>query len=181
LWICVQAEVELQLCRLADKFQTRTSGNSHRFGGEFTDLSERTLELVQRSVDLLKSSLILRYYISEMRIGTALVSSPLGLAGTREPVAPSLPAALACTHEAGTTSTREQGAEFELPAGCPSPRERQVLRLLADGKSNKEIGSALDISTRTVESYRARMMLKLDLHSTAALVRYAIRNHIVEA
>jgi DNA-binding NarL/FixJ family response regulator len=52
---------------------------------------------------------------------------------------------------------------------------------LADGKSNKEIGIVLDISARTVECYRARIMLKLDLHSTAALVRYAIRNNIVDA
>jgi DNA-binding NarL/FixJ family response regulator len=72
-------------------------------------------------------------------------------------------------------------SETELPSSCPSPRERQVLRFLADGKSSKEIGSILDISTRTVESYRARIMLKLDLHSTAALVRYAIRTNIVEA
>jgi DNA-binding NarL/FixJ family response regulator len=52
---------------------------------------------------------------------------------------------------------------------------------LADGKSNKEIGFLLEISTRTVECYRARIMTKLDLHSTAALVRYAIRHHIIEA
>jgi DNA-binding NarL/FixJ family response regulator len=71
--------------------------------------------------------------------------------------------------------------ETDPLAGCPSPRERQVLRFLADGKSNKEIGFILDISTRTVECYRARIMLKLGLHSTAALVRYAIRNNIVEA
>lgn len=69
----------------------------------------------------------------------------------------------------------------ELSACCPSPREREVLRFLADGKSNKEIGSILDISKRTVECYRARIMFKLDLHSTAALVRYAVRNKIVEA
>lgn len=69
----------------------------------------------------------------------------------------------------------------KLSACSPSPREREVLHFLADGKSNKEIGSILDISTRTVECYRARIMLKLDLHSTAALVRYAIRNKIVEA
>jgi DNA-binding NarL/FixJ family response regulator len=70
--------------------------------------------------------------------------------------------------------------ETDPLAGCPSPRERQVLRLLADGNSNKEIASILDISTRTVECYRARIMFKLDLHSTAALVRYAVRNNIVE-
>lgn len=69
----------------------------------------------------------------------------------------------------------------EPTAECPSPRERQVLHLLADGKTNKEIGAVLDISKRTVESYRARIMTKLKLHSTAELVRYAVRNHIVEA
>jgi DNA-binding CsgD family transcriptional regulator/PAS domain-containing protein len=173
--------VEMQLCRLTDKLQTSNSGTGHRFGGEFTDLSTRTLELVQRSVDLLKSSLTLRCYVSEMRIEIALVSSALGLAGAREPMPVSLPTAMSGAHPAASTSPGESAAEFEPPAGCPSPRERQVLHLLADGKSNKEIGSALEISTRTVESYRARMMLKLDLHSTAALVRYAIRMHIVEA
>ena len=66
-------------------------------------------------------------------------------------------------------------------AGSPSFRERQILGLLADGKSNKEIGVALHLCTRTVETYRARVMAKLDLHSTAALVRYAIRHNIVEA
>jgi DNA-binding NarL/FixJ family response regulator len=77
--------------------------------------------------------------------------------------------------------TPDSRKESALSCSGPSPRERQILRLLADGKSNKEIGSILDISTRTVECYRARIMLKLDLHSTAALVRYAVRNKIVEA
>jgi DNA-binding CsgD family transcriptional regulator/PAS domain-containing protein len=173
--------VEVHLCRLTDRLQTRNSGNGHCFGGEFTDLSTRTLELVQRSVDLIKSSLTLRCYVSEMRIEIALVSSALGLAGTREPLPALVTSTVTSAHPVASTSPGESAAEFEPPAGCPSPRERQVLHLLADGKSNKEIGSALEISTRTVESYRARMMLKLDLHSTAALVRYAIRMHIVEA
>jgi DNA-binding NarL/FixJ family response regulator len=62
----------------------------------------------------------------------------------------------------------------------PSTRELQVLRLLADGKGNKEIGVLLQLSTRTVESYRARLKLRLNLHSEAEMVRYAIRNHIIK-
>jgi two-component system response regulator NreC len=58
-------------------------------------------------------------------------------------------------------------------------REREVLRLLADGKSNKEIGVLLNISTRTVETHRARVMRKLGLHSMNQLVRYAIRHRII--
>jgi DNA-binding CsgD family transcriptional regulator len=60
-----------------------------------------------------------------------------------------------------------------------SQREQEVLRLLAEGKSNKEISSVLAISVKTVETYRAKLMLKLDANSIVDLVRYAIRNHIV--
>jgi DNA-binding NarL/FixJ family response regulator len=61
-----------------------------------------------------------------------------------------------------------------------SPRERSVLQLLANGKSNKAVGAALGISIRTAESYRARLMKKVELHSLADLVRFAVRNKIVE-
>jgi PAS domain S-box-containing protein len=62
-----------------------------------------------------------------------------------------------------------------------SPRERAVLQLLADGKSNKEVGVLLGISMRTVECYRARLMQKVKIHSLAQLVRFAVRNKIIEA
>lgn len=60
-----------------------------------------------------------------------------------------------------------------------SPREREVVRLVALGKSNKEISAILAISVRTVETHRARLMLKLNATSVAQLVHYAIRNRIV--
>jgi len=60
-----------------------------------------------------------------------------------------------------------------------SHREQEVLRLLAEGKSNKEISSVLAISVRTVETYRSRLMLKVQATSIVHLVHYAIRNHIV--
>lgn len=59
-------------------------------------------------------------------------------------------------------------------------REREVLQLVAEGRSNKEIGAALRITTKTAETHRARLMAKLGVHSVAELVRYAIRNKIVE-
>jgi len=61
-----------------------------------------------------------------------------------------------------------------------SSREREVVALLAVGKTNKEIATILAISTRTVESHRARIMLKLDLHSLSDLVRYAVRSHLIQ-
>ena len=62
-----------------------------------------------------------------------------------------------------------------------APQERRVLQLIADGKNNKEAGALLGISTRTVECYRARMMDKVKIHSLAQLVRFAVRNRIIEA
>jgi DNA-binding NarL/FixJ family response regulator len=62
-----------------------------------------------------------------------------------------------------------------------APRERQVLQLVAEGKTSKEIAAILGLTVKTAESYRARVMEKLDLHETAALVRYAIRHGIIDA
>ena len=60
-------------------------------------------------------------------------------------------------------------------------RERSVVQLIAEGHTNKQIAHILDISLKTVETHRASVMRKLNLSSSAALVRYAIRNNIVEA
>jgi DNA-binding NarL/FixJ family response regulator len=59
-------------------------------------------------------------------------------------------------------------------------RERGVVRLIAEGHSNKEIAGILDISSKTVEAHRGSIMRKLNLSSSVALVRYAIRNKLVE-
>jgi|SRR5262245_46276201 len=77
-------------------------------------------------------------------------------------------------------------SEGELPSGPRKPqlltaRERQVLQLLAEGQANKEVATALGITTKTAETHRARIMAKLELHSMSELVRYAIRNRIIEA
>ncbi|MBI4472508.1 MAG: response regulator transcription factor, partial [Acidobacteria bacterium] len=58
-------------------------------------------------------------------------------------------------------------------------REKEVLQLLAEGKSNKEVASLLNISPLTVETHRSNLMQKLDLHNTAELVLYAVRKKIV--
>lgn len=62
-----------------------------------------------------------------------------------------------------------------------TPREREVVQLLAEGSSSKQVGSKLGISTKTVETHRANIMRKLDIHTVTELVRYAIRNNIIEA
>lgn len=59
-------------------------------------------------------------------------------------------------------------------------REREIVQLLADGKSSKEVANTLKISVKTAETHRANIMRKLELHSVSELVRYAIRNQITQ-
>ena len=60
-------------------------------------------------------------------------------------------------------------------------REREVLQLVAEGKTTKEIASILGVSVKTAESHRTHVMQKLDIHETAGLVRYAIRQGLIDA
>jgi DNA-binding NarL/FixJ family response regulator len=61
-----------------------------------------------------------------------------------------------------------------------TPRERQVLQLVAEGKTTKEVGVILGVSTKTADSHRTRLMRKLDIHDTAGLVRYALRKGLIQ-
>jgi DNA-binding NarL/FixJ family response regulator len=76
---------------------------------------------------------------------------------------------------------RQPPAEGDRDVLRLTPREREVLQLLAEGKSSKEVAVSLDISVKTAETHRSNIMQKLDCHSAAQLVRYAIRNRIIEA
>jgi DNA-binding NarL/FixJ family response regulator len=71
-------------------------------------------------------------------------------------------------------------AKTDLPPDPLAPRERQVLQLVAEGRTTKEIAAELGLTTKTAESYRAKIMEKLDIHDTAGLVRYAIREGLIE-
>ncbi len=73
-----------------------------------------------------------------------------------------------------------RGAQPSASQHVLTPREREILQLVAEGRSNKEIATTLKISTKTVEAHRANLMHKLGLTSVGALVRYAVRNQIIE-
>lgn len=62
-----------------------------------------------------------------------------------------------------------------------TPRQREIVQLLAEGKSSKEIAVALQLSVKTAETHRANIMRRLDCHSVSEVVRYAIRNNIIQA
>jgi two-component system response regulator NreC len=71
-------------------------------------------------------------------------------------------------------------SKSEKPRDPLTTREREVLQLIAEGKSTKDVASVLGISVKTAESHRTRLMQKLDIHETASLVLYAVRRGIVQ-
>lgn len=72
---------------------------------------------------------------------------------------------------------RERG---ELPRDPLTPREREVLQLIAEGKSTKQVAEVLGITVKTAESHRSRIMSKLEIHEKAGLVRYAIKRGLIQ-
>ena len=81
----------------------------------------------------------------------------------------------------GFLKTRSEHLRGERRGTRTTPREIEIIRLLAEGKSNKEVAAQLGITVRTVETHRAKIMLKLGFHSLAELIHYAIRNELVSA
>jgi DNA-binding NarL/FixJ family response regulator len=81
---------------------------------------------------------------------------------------------------------RERAVELSAPRQTAgekpilSPREREVVQLLAEGQSTKEVATSLGITVKTAETHRANIMRKLQIRSASELVRYALRNHIVQ-
>jgi DNA-binding NarL/FixJ family response regulator len=67
----------------------------------------------------------------------------------------------------------------ESPLDTLTVRQHQVLKLIAEGRSTKDIGAQLDLSVKTIETFRAQIMERLDIHDVAGLVHYAIRQGIV--
>jgi len=74
----------------------------------------------------------------------------------------------------GTTASGDEHLQI-------TGREREIVQLLAEGKHSKEVADVLHITVKTVESHRSNILRKLHFHSVTQLVRYAVRNHIVEA
>jgi DNA-binding NarL/FixJ family response regulator len=76
-----------------------------------------------------------------------------------------------------------QGDTANVPEPIPrnlTTREREIVQLIAEGKSSKEVASSLCISVKTVETHRGNIMRKLQLHTKTELVRYAVRNRIID-
>lgn len=174
-------KLQQRLCHLAEKKRALVLAESENPGEEFTDLTAQSAEMLQKSIDLLRCSMLLRCHLLEMRIATALMHatpySAMPASGPR--FLHSVP--LRVEFQEDQREHPEPCRAEENDGRIPSPRERQVIQLLAEGKANKEMAAILELSTRTVEMYRARLMAKLKLHSVAELVRYAVRHNLIEA
>jgi len=176
--------LDLHLASLVSELQLSLPPAMCLLGASFPEVLAQALQSSSRSIRRLRASLSRQSPLSgvQLEIGLMPLVLYLSLTGSRS-IAPSTPLlvpAADLTPQSGEPSIESEGDALALLED-PSPRELQVLRLLAVGQSNKEIGLGLGISTRTVETYRARLIRKLGVHSTAELVRYAIRNKIVEA
>jgi DNA-binding NarL/FixJ family response regulator len=126
-------------------------------------------ELVRRTL-----SLGARGYLLKSSCGTELVAAVDAVSRHN----PYFSSAIAKTIVRGYL---QEPISAEPVTGEPlTPRERQIVQQVAEGRSSKEIARDLNITTRTVDTHRAHIMAKLELRSVPDLVRYAIRNHIVE-
>src|SRR4029077_18344968 len=82
---------------------------------------------------------------------------------------------------AGFLETGQNGTSRRPPkVPTPTPREREVIQLVAEGKSSKEVASVLNLSTKTAETHRSNIMRKLGFHSIRDIVVYAIQNNIIQ-
>jgi DNA-binding NarL/FixJ family response regulator len=116
-----------------------------------------------------------RAYVRKSDAHFHLISAVAALASHRSYFTSSVSATLLDTFEKITTGGNErEGKILTL-------REREVLQMLTEGRSNRQVATELQISVKTVETHRSSVMRKLDINSIVDLVHYAIRNQIVEA
>lgn len=117
-----------------------------------------------------------RGFVLKSDSATDLVSAIESLADHR-------PFFTACATEMllGGYGTTIPNAPASLPSDLLTSREREIVQLLAEGKTSKEVASTLNISAKTAETHRANIMKKMEFHSVGEIVRYAVRNQIIEA
>ena len=111
-----------------------------------------------------------RGYILKDAIDTELLNAVRSVARGDGYISPAVSGALLSDYRKDVTD----------PVDLLSPREREVLQLIAEGKTNKEIATKLNLSVYTVDSHRGKIMEKLNLHSTGELVRFAMKRGLVD-
>jgi DNA-binding NarL/FixJ family response regulator len=137
--------------------------------------TEALIFTARESVELIREALAAgaRGYILKSETGPRIIEAIESLAAHQPYFTPLVSEAILNTFLA-------KGSRREGSGSALTKRERVVIQMLAEGKGNKEVASALGISHKTVESHRSAIRRKLRLHSIAEIVHYAIRNKLVE-
>ena len=170
-------EIDAALLQLTEKLTT-ISSSLYKDSSGLESLGLDTARPGAGDIDV-HSLALLESCVSEARAISRLLNSSPPLTAVKPPPSPVV-LARSLKEARGLSFASGHAIEAELEGISPlSVREREVIALLASGKTNKQIATLLAISTRTVESHRARIMLKLDLHSLSELVRYALRTDII--
>lgn len=107
--------------------------------------------------------------------------SATDLVSAIESLAAHKPFFTACATELLLSGGSADEPTANLPSDQLTSREREIVQLLAEGKTSKEVASTLNISAKTAETHRANIMKKMEFHSVGEIVRYAVRNQIIEA
>jgi DNA-binding NarL/FixJ family response regulator len=137
--------------------------------------AEALIFTARESVELIREALAAgaRGYILKSESGARIIEAIESLAAHQPYFTP-------LVSESLLNAFLANGPMREGPGSALTKRERAVIQLLAEGKGNKEVASALGISHKTVESHRSAIRRKLRLHSIADIIHYAIRNRMVE-
>lgn len=133
--------------------------------------------------------LILTLQDSEETIKAALQAGVHGFV-LKSDVAQALPSAISALERGGVFFTRPAGRmlldgfraqrRHQCPLDGLTPREREIVQLVAEGYCNKELATLLGLAVKTVETHRSNIMRKLNIHNVGELVLYALRNHIID-
>jgi len=143
--------------------------------------SEVLILSVHHSSHLIRSTLEAgaRGFLVKSDSDRSLVTAVESLAN-RKPFFTSYATELLLNYHAPEPSTKSATATHSNPDATLTSRECEIVQLLAEGKSSKEVATTLNISTKTAETHRANIMRKLGFHSVGQLVRYAIRTQMIE-
>jgi DNA-binding NarL/FixJ family response regulator len=115
-----------------------------------------------------------RGYITKQSIGTDLAQAILAVARGEFYLSADVTSLVVSDYLSAIRSRRDHGDQLTL-------REREILQLIAEGLTNKEIAEQLQTSIKTIDTHRTHIMKRLDIHDLAGLVKYAVRTGLIEA
>jgi DNA-binding NarL/FixJ family response regulator len=177
--ITARTKIERRAYHMARLFDADSGSGDPDWEAEFRGMRQGHLDLITKSVELLNQSMGIRRSILKIRVASSI---------HRESLRTAADDLVETRQECARLRSHEPEPKKEIPRKLPeengqkqpSGRELQVLRYMVDGRTSKEIASELNLSLRTVETYRGRLKRKLNLHSAAEIVRYAIRHRLID-